>query len=122
VINDVNATAALTAHLNNAAVVWDLPHSIKASLTRGVDAASLSVILPADCVSAAVEDDAAAGYKHLSKRFTAAGTTRQNQAKLTELLHKILGAEYQVAFDELPKSAAARAAGCESRDEAKARH
>jgi hypothetical protein len=76
-------------------------------------------------VSAAVESDTAVGYKLLSDALSAGATTtigRQNQAKLAELLHNKLSAEYQVALNELPVRAVARAAGCESRDEAKARH
>jgi hypothetical protein len=123
--NDETTADPLTTHLNDAAVVWDLLNSIKALLTRGVDAASLAVILPADWVSAAVEGDAVAGYKLLSDALAAGAATsidRKNQAKLAELLHNKLAAEYQLALHELPVSAAARATGCESRDEAKARH
>jgi hypothetical protein len=76
-------------------------------------------------VSAAVESDTAAGNNLLSEAFSAGAATtigRQIQAKLAELLHNKPSAEYQVALNALPVRAAARAAGCESRDEAKARH
>ena len=65
----------LTTHLNDVAVVKDLLHSIKALLTRGVDAASLTAILPAEWVSAAVESDTAAGCKLLSEALSAGAAT-----------------------------------------------
>eukprot|EP00953_Heterococcus_sp_UTEX-ZZ885_P011369 6578-Heterococcus_DN1.PRE.2 len=111
--NDVDVTEVLTTHLYDAALVKDLLHSMKELLTRGVDAASLAAILPADWVSAAVESDTAAGYKLLSEALSAGAATtigRQNQSKLAKLLHNKLSAEYQVALNALPVKAAARAA------------